>query len=505
MPPAAGRGVGRRSVLRLGAVAAAGAAELLTAACGPDAPNEPTGPSTRGPGGTGASSTPNANASGGASATEPMPASGRQPLLTPAGSPPSALRPTWAELFQRGHGWQAAGEGTASADLNDTSIVLTGSQAVRVTTAGTGSDSMVRATGLAPVDLTGKMLRLTFRVDDVAHLDRLAFQIGTGSLADGFSWDFHVHSAKTTNYVQSGEWVVVHLQWADVTSAAGVHSLNAAGTPSATSGFTAMALHAHDDARGPITYRLQSVEALPDTRTFFPRGVVSITFDDSYASVHGLAAPTLREHGFVGTVYNIAEAANTAGRLSTTQMRGLQDDDGWEMAGHAYATAAHNVGYSALTSAQVRDDMARLRGWLDANAFPSPHFAYPHGAFGRTLDGEDVDRIAAEHFATARSIVFDTAESFIPAMPYRLKALTGLTDGTGIGGTPPTAVTAAGARLDRCATAGDWLILCFHDVSAGAPTSSSEIRAGAFGEVLRAIADQGIPVMTVGDVMRHYA
>ena len=435
----------------------------------------------------------------------PTSGSQRQPLLTPAGSPPSALRPTWGQLFQPGHGWQAAGQGAASADLNDPSIVLTGSQAVRVTTAGTGTDSMVRATGLDPVDLTGRMLRLTFRVDDVAHLDRLAFQVGTGSPTDGFTWDFHVHSAKTTNYVQSGEWVVVHLAWADVASAGGAHSLNAAGTPSATSGFTAMAFHAYDDARGPITYRLQSVEAVPDTRTFFPRGVVSITFDDSYASVHDLAAPAMREHGFVGTVYNIAEAADTAGRLSTAQMRSLQNGDGWEMAGHAYATDSHNVGYSALTSAQVRNDLGRLRGWLDANAFSSPHFAYPHGAFGRTLDGEEVDRIAAEHFATARSIVFDTAESFIPAMPYRLKALTGLTDGTGVGGTPPTAVTAAGARLDRCAAAGDWLILCFHAVSAGAPTSSSEIRAGAFGDVLRAVADRGIPVMTVGDVMKHYA
>jgi peptidoglycan/xylan/chitin deacetylase (PgdA/CDA1 family) len=411
---------------------------------------------------------------------------------------------TWSQNFQAGHGWSADGAGTASANLNDTSVFARGSQSARGTTDGSGRQSAIRTRNLPPLDLTGKMVRLIFRIDDTSHLHKLAFYLGSGNLTDSYVWRFHTHATTGAGYVQSGEWVTVHLQWADVSAASGSYAVSPGGVPSVTAGFTAMSFAAYDDASGPVTYHLQTVETLADTRSIFPNGAVSITFDDSYKSVSDLAAPIMKARGFAGTVYNIAQAVGAGNYLTLRQMRALQDSAGWEMAGHAYATAAHNSGYNQLTSSQVDEDFGRLRTWLTANGFTSEHFAYPHGSFQATTDGRPVDQIASRHFTTARSIISETVESLAPAMPYRLKALTGLNDGTGLGGSALTELTALGARLDRCANNSDWLILAFHDITATPPTSSTQISQAGFATIMDAIAGRGIPVVTVTQALAHF-
>ncbi|ELP62703.1 Tat pathway signal sequence domain protein, partial [Streptomyces turgidiscabies Car8] len=421
------------------------------------------------------------------------------PPYAPSGRRPKYRRATWSQQFQAGHGWSAAGAGTASAEPNDTSVFVRGTQSVRVTTTGTGTQSYVRRTAQPAMNLTGKMIRLLLRVEDTAKLSKLVFYLGSGSFANFFSWTVHTHSTTSANYVQSGEWVTVHLQWADVAGAVGTYSVSAAGVPSTRTGFTDMSFAVYDNAGGPVTYWLQAVELVPDTAAVFPKGAVSLTFDDSHNSVHNLARPAMDAYGFAGTVYNIADAIGTGSFLTIDQMRSMQDFSGWEMGGHSFSTAAHAANYSTLTARQVDDDFRQLREWLVSNGFTSEHFAYPHGAFQKTTDGVPVDLIATRHFTTARSIISETVESFAPAMPYRLKALTGINDGSGIGGTALSGLTAAGGRLDRCANNGDWLILCLHRIVAGTPASSTEISRAGLATLMEAINARGIPVVTVSE------
>jgi Polysaccharide deacetylase len=427
------------------------------------------------------------------------------PPYAPSGRRPRYRRATWTEQFQAGHGWTAGGVGTASAEPNDTSAFARGTQSVRVTTTGTAEQSYVRRTGMTGMNLTGKMIRLVFRIEDTANLSKLVFYVGNGSFANYFAWEFHIHSTTAANYVQPGEWVTVHLQWADVTGAAGTYSRSAVGVPSTKTGFTDMSFAVYDNARGPVTYRLQAVELVPDTANVFPKGAVSITFDDSHKSVHDLARPAMDAYGFPGTSYTIAQAIGTGTFLTVDQMRSLQDLSGWEMAGHAYATSAHAASYTELTAAQVDADVGRLREWLVGNGFTGENFSYPHGAFKKTTDGVPVDRIASRHFTTARSMVSETIESFAPAMPYRLKALTGINDGSGIGGTRLSNLTGAGGRLDRCANNGAWLILCLHQIVEGTPASSTQISVAGLNALMKAISDRGIRVVTVAEAMEYYA
>ncbi|MFJ3774462.1 polysaccharide deacetylase family protein [Streptomyces sp. NPDC090075] len=426
------------------------------------------------------------------------------PPYVPSGRRPRYRRASWSQQFQPGHDWSAGGAGTASANPGDTAVFTRGSQSIRVTTAGSGVQSYVRRTGMDGLDLSARMIRLVFRVADVTHLSRVAFYLGTDGLKNAFGWRLHTHSATAANYVQSGEWVTVNLQWSDVTTASGSYSLSAQGEPSVRSGFTDVSFAVYDDAAGPVTYHLQAIELVPATTTVFPRGAVSVTFDDSHVSVHDLARPVMDPYGIPGTVYNIADAVGTASCLDLGKMRSLQDSSGWEMAGHAYATAAHAAGYAQLSAQQVDDDFRKLREWLVGNGFTSEHFAYPHGVFQKTTDGVPVDLLAGRHFSTARSIAFDTVESFAPAMPYRLKALTGVTDGPGVGGTTLANVIGAGGPLDRCARGG-WLILCLHKVVAGTPAASTEISQAGLRQLMTEIQKRGIAVLTVQEAMAYYS
>ncbi|GGX14602.1 hypothetical protein GCM10010297_39910 [Streptomyces malachitofuscus] len=426
------------------------------------------------------------------------------PPYAPSGRRPKNRRATWSQQFQASHGWSAGGAGTQSAEANDKTQFVRGTQAVRVTTNGSGKQSYVRKSGMAAMDLSGKMIRLVFRVDDVANLSRMVFYLGSGGLKNYFSWTFHSHSKTAANYVQSGEWVTVHLQWADVKSASGTYAISADGKPSTRTGFTDMSFAVYDNAAGPVTYRLQAVELIPDTSEAFPKGVVSITFDDSHKSIHDLARPVMDSFGFPGTSYNIADVIGTGSFMTVDQMRSMQNFSGWEMGGHAYANATHSASYPKLTAEQADEDFRKLREWLVSNGFTSEHFAYPHGAFQKTSDGVPVDLIASRHFTTARSIISETIESFAPANPYRLKSLTGITDATGIGGTPLTRLTAEGGHLDRCRENGDWLILCLHKIVDGTPKTSTEIGTAGLTTLMQELEDRDIPVVTVEEAMAYY-
>lgn len=429
----------------------------------------------------------------------------RVPPMVPAPRNPAFRAATTSFLMQTGHGWTAGGGGTASSDLNSTTQFVRGTQALRVTTNSTGVQSHLRRVALPVLDLTGKMIRLTLRVDDITNLDHLNFYVGTSSFANFFQWTFHTHSGSSANYVQSGEWVVIQLQWADITNVGGTFTITN-GVPSTKTGFTDLQFAAYDNAAGAITWHLQSVEIVPDLTSTFPSGVISVTFDDSWKSQYNLARPKMDALGYRGSLYTIADYIGTANRLTLTDLRSLQNFSGWEVAGHAYANANHGQpnGFADLTAEDVNRDFLKLKLWMTENGFTSDNFAYPKGHFDKTTDGVPVDQIAAQYWATSRTIISETKEAFPPAMPQRIKALTGISDAVGAFWTP-TKLAEAGGVLDRCNSQGDWLILTLHELTTGVPADTTVITQSGFESIVDSIAARGIPVLPVNDIIRHYS
>lgn len=427
------------------------------------------------------------------------------PLLGASQKRPAWRPASWMQNFQTGHGWTTTGT-VGSSNLNDTSTFVRGTQCATITSNGAGASGNLARTGMTATDLTGKAIRLLLKVDDTTHVSSLNFFVGTSGMANNFKWRcWNVTSS--TRMIQSGEWVTVTLQWADVNLAAGSYSLSANGVPSTTSGFTDMMFQVVDDAGGTVTAHLQTVELIPDTTTTFPSGVVSITFDDSWKSVHDYARPAMDTYGYRGTTYTIAEAIGSDSQhLSLADLRSVQDLSGWEVAGHAYMAAAHTARYPSLTAQQVEDEVRNLKAWLVSNEFTSDAFAFPGGQFGVTTDGVPVDQLVSKYFNTGRSINYlGTTEMFPPAMPRRMRALSSI--GSVISTGDPanvTRLTGAGGMLDRCQRSGSWLILTFHQIVTTAPTDPVQCSVADFQTVMAAINSRGIPVLPVGDVIRNY-
>lgn len=429
------------------------------------------------------------------------------PIIPPR-SVPAFTPASWTQNFQPGHGWSTTGGNVGSSNLNDTTEFVRGTQSATITTAGyaTGTAAFadqanIQRLGGPPLDLTGKAIRLLFKVSDVTRLRWISFFVGTSGLANNFRWRIHTHTA-TQNWVQSGEWVMATLQWGDVQAAAGAFALSPAGVPSTKAGFTDLRFQVIDAGTGPVTARLQSVELIDDTTVTYPGGLVSITFDDSWVDVFDNARPAMDTYGFRGTTYTIADQIGMPEKCTVAQLRAAQNLSGWEVAGHAYQGAVHAARYDGVTAAEVDADAGNLRAWLVSNGFHGDSFAYPGGRFGRTTDGISVEAIVSRYFATGRSIISaDNREATPPPMPHRLRSLTGISSVSG-GAPNPATLTGPGGFLDRAQLSGGWLILCFHRVVTTSPTADTECHRDDFAAIMRAIAVRGMTVLPVAEVMR---
>jgi peptidoglycan/xylan/chitin deacetylase (PgdA/CDA1 family) len=429
--------------------------------------------------------------------------------FAPLGAPnvvPALTKASWSQNFQKGHGWTASGGNVGKAVLDDTTEFVRGTQSVSLTTGGKAREDgttadqacLERLDGKA-VNLKGKAIRLILKVSDVNKLRWINFYVGTAGLDNAFRWRVHTHS-DTQNWVQSGEWVVVTLQWGDLSAASGKFKLNAAHMPSARAGFTDMRFSVIDAGTGPCTVHLQAVEIVPDTNSTAPNGLVSITFDDSWQDVFTNGRPAMDKYGFKGTTYTIADQINTGGKFTSDQLRAVQNLSGWEVAGHSYEGAVHAARYDGVTAEVVDKDAGALRNWMKENSFHSDSFAYPGGRFGHTTDGQSVEAIVQRYFSTGRSIIAeDNRENTPPPMPMRLRSLTGISSSQK-GMSNPATLIGRGGLLDRTQLAGGWLILCFHRVVTTTPANSSECHRDDFAKIMKAVKSRGMEVRTVGEV-----
>lgn len=431
---------------------------------------------------------------------------------------PSYRRPRWRdatvyrETFQTGHGWTANGSGVAASNMNDTSSFVRGTQSVTVTSDGVlGHTAGVRKTsiaGLSALDLTDKMFRLVVRVEtNAVNLANLNFFIGTAGFTNYFKFVINP-TTSADEYFTEDQWVTATFGWHDVNSVSGSMTYTN-GVPNTMTGFTDIQVQVADDgSSNQVQLRVQAVEIVDSTTTTFPKGVVSITFDDTWDSQWSNARPAMDVYGHRGTMYTIVDLVGTASHVTLDQLQRMQDQSGWEIAGHAYTAAVHNTRLTNLNAAQVDADLGQLKRWLLQNRFDGDGFAYPGGEFGYTLDSVWVEDIAARYFSHARSILgqaLRSIETFPPSMPWRMRSCSAISSlNASNGWTQPAGIVAAGGVLDRIAATGGWWIATFHEITSGAAANTGQCSAADFQSILAGINSRGITVLPVTDVLRHY-
>lgn len=319
--------------------------------------------------------------------------------------------------FATGHGW-ANYNATVATVSDDTTDYALGGQSLKVTTKNDATAATVVKTGLA-INATGKNLRLWVKVENAAQANHLIVNAGDATLANYYTWQ--IMSAPSTDaqsIVKDGEWVSVTL---------GFGSAQATGTPD-RSNIQQMRIRV-GGVNGQVVTAHYGGIGLVSLLSAFPKGLVTITCDDSYASQYATMRPILDAKGWGATAYTIVDILGTGGYMTPAQLAALERSNGWEVAGHAYTLANHTAGLANLTAAQQDAELRNLRMWLADNGYWGlDHYAYPLGSFSAATDG-----VMPKYFASGRTIAAATRETARPHNPLRIRSRSVINSGR-----PPT-------------------------------------------------------------------
>lgn len=212
-------------------------------------------------------------------------------------------------------------------------------------------------------------------------------------------------------------------------------------------------------------------------------GMVTIHFDDAFAAQYTLARQPLIDHGMKASLYFITERVGTgwSGYLTMAQAQALAAD-GHELGSHT--TSHENL--TQMTDAQIEDQLRISKQWLEANFGRSiAHFATPFGAYDSRVVAS-----ARRHYQTHSTV--ENGLNYRGADLYRLKRYTVTT------GMTPAQIR---ALVQQAQSSRGWLILLFHDFTAGTPSDQYRYRISDFETVLDDLAASGVDVVTTSQAL----
>lgn len=396
--------------------------------------------------------------------------------IGPTGAVPRQGQTIPVTTFQPSHGWSVTGTG-ATSNLNDTEDFALGTQSLSATSNGAGAATNIRKTGCPNVDMTGRQIRILVKVDGLADLDSMSMYVGDSSFANFFV--IPVYTSGVSKTLIEGEWA-----WLEFNATAAEVG---GGEPDLAT-VTDWQLRFADDTTGAVTVHINEVGHAAD-QTTYPNGVLSIAFDDSYSSQYSAAAPIMDGYGFPGCAFTLVEAVGDGGYMTLAQLRELREWHGWEIAGHAYGSAAHNTRWTNLSETDRYTELRLLKQWLVSNGFgDADYVAYPGGAFDTATE-----RAVARYFSAARTIAPQPYQPCPPVNPQRLRAKTVANN---------TATALLTGMIDEAYAGGAWLILIFHKIVTPA-TKAIDYAVADFATVVAYAASKGIPVRTIGEVLQN--
>lgn len=111
-----------------------------------------------------------------------------------------------------------------------------------------------------------------------------------------------------------------------------------------------------------------------------PEKPVLITFDDGDIDVYENAYPIMKQYGFVGTFYIVANRIGSDQFVNADQIKEMYDY-GWEIGSHSYTHADMGADHSVIRH-EGYDSKATLQEKLE---IPVNTFAYPFGGWDSTV------------------------------------------------------------------------------------------------------------------------
>lgn len=384
-------------------------------------------------------------------------------------------------MFPFGHGWTNNGVGSFG-DAGGPFIV-NGDRSYRITTNGLGAESVATSPALEAVDLRNSHVSVHAQVSFSPRLKDVKLRLASGDVATDYAeatvWreDFDpviLGSSFEFQSIPLGEFAVTgSVDWSEIDRAQLIVTDNDLNTE-------------------PVSFYVAGIYAVPTE----PKATISFAFDDGHASTITRGLKKLSTYRYPATAYVISDIIGNAGNVTLEQLYHLRNQHHWEIGGHSYSIAAHNLpdGLTDLEPAALKTEMDNMRDWLDEKGFRRTSMAYPKGA-----QNAEVRQYVARDFCLGRATARGP-ETLPPRDNFTLRgwSINGLeTDGPEVEST-----------IDQATADGTWLILSFHDIVSGAPTESTDFRDTEFDKVVdhvRALQKEGkVRVRTVGAAADRY-
>ena len=234
----------------------------------------------------------------------------------------------------------------------------------------------------------------------------------------------------------------------------------------------------------------------------FEQGMVSLTFDDGWKSIHANALPILENKNFKSTQYLIANTiADTNegvdGYMSKADVLDF-NAKGHEIAAHTFSHP--NLIDPSMTESELQKEIAGARYKLltDLNVRPVNGLAYTYGLY----NDRATQAVKEAGFLGARTV--DNGFNDKNSNRYLLKSLVIERGGEDVQSgemADPTSMVEVKAAIDQAFDNKTWLVLTFHQID-----NVVENVYGAsiemFQEIIDYIAQKNISVKTMAEALR---
>lgn len=396
--------------------------------------------------------------------------------------------------IQAGHGW--SGTNNAAGNLNYTSDFYQGTQCIKLTTTGGGggaTPTYATSPRTTAFDMRAKMARVWLKIDGATLANLSLIRIYFGSGATQFANFAHTMVIQPgldgySAFLKSDEWIGLTINPASLVEITGTMDWSAVQD---------IRVRIEDNGVGgqPATVLFGGIEFIDNDTTYGTHGVISICFDDGYASCYTQAASVLQGYGYQATAYVIRNLIDQANYLTSVQLAALRDTYGWDVQVHADTAANHNLsnGFVGLTAQVVAKEFSDEINWLNARAYKHRYqWAYPRGMFDSTLLG-----VVNRFFLAARTVSYRTIETLPVSMPHRLRSITPHNATPTVPNTTPATLE---WYVDQIYNYGGWGIITFHELVTPALTGTQFLPAD-FSTLMAYINTKGVPVRLVKDVL----
>jgi peptidoglycan/xylan/chitin deacetylase (PgdA/CDA1 family) len=208
-------------------------------------------------------------------------------------------------------------------------------------------------------------------------------------------------------------------------------------------------------------------------------GMVSVTFDDGWASQYNNGLPILKKYGVPATLYVLSGSINTPDYMTQAQIQAFADR-GDEIASH---TVTH-ADLTKLSAAQLENELARSKATLQQMFGPSAalDFASPYGAYNATTTAA-----VRKHYASQRNtdVGFNAQAGF---NPYNI--LVQNVDSS-------TSAATVQGWINSAKANNTWLVLVYHEVGASIGQDIYHTATDVLDAHMAAVKNSGLPMVTV--------